>query len=124
MLGCSSEKAILLLCDSLGNAIQDSTKRKKYFNELGNTISIFEKYSIFKKKFSLIKNKLPKELKYNVDSHLEGIFNLIRDTRNEAGHPALGGEIDQDTVDSHLRLFVPYCKRVYGLIEWLEKNEI
>jgi hypothetical protein len=38
------------------------------------------------------------ELSENVDSQLIGIFDLIRSSPNDAGHPASGGQVGRDAV--------------------------
>ena len=124
MLGGASEKAVLILTESLGSAIKTKSARERYFAKLETEHSIFRKYKVFEKKLESIKGNLPKELRENLDSLLRGIFDLIRNSRNDAGHPAIAAVIDRDIVYSHLRLFIPYCKRIYELIEWLDVNKI
>jgi hypothetical protein len=123
MLGGASEKAVLLLIESYTNSISDIPTRQRFESEVQKTQSIFRKYEFFDKQFSGIKNRMPKMLAENVDSLLRGVFDLIRNSRNDAGHPASGTLLDRDLVYSHLRLFIPYCERIYGLIGWFETNE-
>jgi len=122
MLGAASEKSVLLLIDSCAASIADPTKRAATQAQIEKAPSIFRKYEIFEKQYPAFKANLPKDLTENVDSLLRGVFDLIRNSRNDAGHPASGGLVDRDTNYSHLRLFVPYCQRIYGLIGWFEKN--
>jgi hypothetical protein len=122
MLGGASEKAVLLLIDSYTNSIADAMRKERIESEVQKAQSIFRKYELFDKQFSPIKSDLPKNLTDSIDSLLRGVFDLIRNSRNDAGHPASGTLVDRDVVYSHLRLFVPYCTRVYGLIGWFETN--
>lgn len=122
MLGGASEKTILALVDSFGYSIQNKAKQKKYITELKKAPSIYQKYEVFEKRFNHTKGDLPRELGENLDSLLRGVFDLIRSSRNDAGHPASGVAVDRDVIYSHLRLFIPYCKRIYGLIEWFANN--
>ena len=122
MLGGASEQAILLLVDSCANSIADMPIRERITSELAKAPSIFRKYEIFEKRFSAAKASIPKDLTSNVDSLLRGVFDLIRSGRNDAGHPASGTEINRDAIYSHLKLFTPYCRRIYGLIEWFSSN--
>ena len=124
MLGGASEKAVLLLFEAYGNAITNPIRQKKFFEDLERANSIFRKYEIFDKRFATTRPQLPIELQENVNSLLRGVFDLIRSSRNDAGHPTSGVLVDRDTVYSHLRLFVPYCKRIYGLIDWLSTNRL
>jgi hypothetical protein len=123
MLGGASEMAVILLVDSYSNSIADTARRQRFESDIQKASSIFRKYELFEKQFAAIKNLLPKVLSDNVDSLLRGVFDLIRNSRNEGGHPASGTLVDRDVVYSHLRLFNPYCRRIYGLIEWFENNK-
>jgi len=122
MLGAASEKAILLLIESYAESIADPNKKMQVKGQIEKAPSIFRKYEAFEKGFANIKAKLPRQLAENADSLLRGIFDLIRNSRNDAGHPASGILISRDSNYSHLRLFIPYCKRIYELILWFAAN--
>jgi len=122
MLGGASEKGILLLIDSYAASIADPNKKTTIENQISKASSIFRKYKIFEKEFPALKQKLPQDLSDNVDTLLSGVFSLIRSSRNESGHPASGVSVDRDTNYSHLKLFVPYCQRICGLIGWFQNN--
>ena len=124
MLGGASEKAVLLMFGALGSAISDPSKKNKYDSQMDKAGTVFRRYEVFEKWFAPVLPTLPKELKDNLDSLMRGVFDLVRNSRNDAGHPSSGVLVDRDTVYSHLRLFVPYCKRIYGLIEWFSTNPI
>jgi hypothetical protein len=124
MLGCASEQAVLLLIQSWINSNGDGPSKHRLESEIEKAPSIFRKYDLFEKRLSQIKTQMPRELTENLDSLLRGIFDLIRSSRNDAGHPASGGQVGRDTIYSHLRLFIPYCQRIYGLINWFCSNRI
>jgi hypothetical protein len=124
MLGGASEKAILVLIESFSKSIADLPKRQRLESNIDKARSVFRKYELFEKQFSPIKSALPKNLTDSIDSLLRGVFDLIRNSRNDAGHPASGTTVDRDLVYSHLRLFIPYSARIYGLIHWFETNKI
>jgi len=123
MLGGASEKATLTLIEAYVASIGDGTKKNTIEAQVAKAPSIFRKFEVFEKQFPAFKGSLPRELAENVDSLLRGVFDLIRNSRNDSGHPASGVLVDRDTNYSHLKLFVPYCKRVYGLIGWLQHNQ-
>jgi hypothetical protein len=84
--------------------------------------SIYRKYEVFRKHFdSLVKPKLPSKLSDDLSLQFDGVFNLIRYYRNDAGHPT-GTQIERMSAFTSLVLFVPYCKRVEDLINWLDAN--
>jgi hypothetical protein len=122
MLGAASEKAVLLLIESYARSIADPTRKAQVEGQLDKAPSIFRKYEIFEKGFVGAKPRLPKPLAERTDSLLRGVFDLIRNSRNDAGHPASGILVSRDTNYSHLRLFIPYCQRIYELIYWFETN--
>jgi hypothetical protein len=122
MLGAASERAVLLLIESYAHSIADLNKKTSVESQVEKAPSIFRKYEIFDKGFAGVKPKLPKVLAENTDSLLRGVFDLIRNSRNEAGHPASGIVVSRDTNYSHLRLFIPYCQRIYELIDWFNAN--
>jgi hypothetical protein len=54
---------------------------------------------------------------------LDRVFDLIPQTRNSAGHPT-GKTIERATMQTNFILFPSYCRRVYGLIDYLSKNPV
>jgi hypothetical protein len=85
--------------------------------------SVFRKYEIFRRHFDpLVKPKLPGELGDDLNVQLDGVFNLIRHYRNEAGHPT-GAQIERWGALRSLWLFVPYSRRIEGLINWMDARE-
>jgi hypothetical protein len=122
MLGAASERAVLLLIDSYTQSIADPNRKAQVENQVEKATSIFRKYEIFEKGFANVKLNLPRPLTENADSVLHGVFDLIRSSRNDAGHPASGILLSRDTNYSHLRLFIPYCQRIYELTAWFSAN--
>ena len=122
MLGGASEKAVLLLIESCANSISDPSARQRFESDIQRAQSIFRKYELFERQLTVVRPRMPRSLTENVDSLLRGVFDLIRSSRNDAGHPASGTPTDRDLVYSHLRLFTPYCKRIDDLIGWFSTN--
>jgi hypothetical protein len=123
MLGGASEQAVLLLIDGHANSIADPNSKRTFQSKVEKTQSIFRKYEVFEQRFSGLRQRTPQALTDNMDSHLRGVFDLIRSSRNDAGHPAIGGSVSRDAVYSHLRLFTPYCRRINDLIAWFATNQ-
>lgn len=123
MLGGASEQAVLLLIESHAASIADPVAKNRFETEVNKAQSVFRKYELFEKRFDTIKSQMPKPLIENADSIIRGIFDMIRGSRNEAGHPASGGQVDRDIIYPHLRMFIPYCERIYGLIAWFSANK-
>jgi hypothetical protein len=123
MLGAASEQSILVLIGGYAASISDGVLKERFESEIERATSIFRKYESFSRRLTGVIGHLPKDLADNLDTRLRGVFDLIRSSRNEAGHPASGIEIDRDAIYAHLRLFIPYCKKIYGLIEWFSINK-
>lgn len=123
LLGCASEKAMLLLHAQFESAISDPQRKSKFEKDSGG-ISIYRKYEALKDRLDLMvqAKKLPREHVETVGSELPSGFELIRRCRNTAGHPELGGKADQDTVFLNLRSFTEYARRIASLIAYFQAN--
>ena len=114
MLGCASEKAILLLIETFGDSLEGTDKAA--FKKETNTFIIRRKYNALWSRMEPIAKSLPKNLGDNLESIIHNTFDIIRTTRNEAGHPS-GNIIEKETVHANLLLFPIFCKRIYKLID-------
>ena len=114
MLGGASEQAVLLLIESCANSIKDPDSQRSFQAKREKASFIHRKFEIFQSRVDNLKASLPSPLKDHLDSLLRGIFDLIRSSRNGAGHPAITRSPDRDAVYSHLRLFIPYCQAGHG----------
>jgi hypothetical protein len=124
MLGAASEQAVLLLIDSCKESISDQREKERFESTLADAKTLSRKYEVFRKRLATLTKALrPSGLAENLDSLLTGVFDLVRNTRNDAGHPARGKDVDRDAMYSHLRLFVPYTQRIFGLIKWFSENQ-
>lgn len=121
-LGVASEQAFLLLLDTFTKAVVDPST-KSSFERLQDTFRTKHKFDLLKSKLMTIRGTLPRELSEDHESQFDGIFNLIRITRNDAGHPT-GRKIKRDDAFVNLRLFIIYCKRIYGLIDHFGSHTI
>jgi hypothetical protein len=119
-LGCAAEKAMLLLIaaytDALPSARATKFKEKTVGKMIKRQVEEFDKAL----KGHLL-TLLPGDLTENLETGLNGIFALIRNTRNEAGHPT-GVKLEREEVYGTLTLFPSYVKKVYALIAWLQEN--
>ena len=114
MLGCAVEKAILLFVQAYGGSISNAGEKRKYENETESFI-ISRKWKALWKRLEPDAAVLPDQLGEDIGTIVERIFDIIRTTRNDAGHPT-GRMIEKETVHANLLLFPIFSKRVYGLI--------
>lgn len=121
-IGCASEQAMLLLIERFGQAIADSEKKAKFDRDTKDWM-IRKKYNAFRKHFDKVADNLSEPLRTPLEQQLHGTFDLIRQIRNEAGHPT-GASITPDLIRSSLINFPGYCKYVYALMDYFAKNDV
>ena len=124
MLGAASEGIVNELFRRFAWALNAGgvPEASSVAGKIDRELSVFRKFEVFRRHFdSLVKPKLPPELSDDLNLQFDGVFNLIRFYRNDAGHPT-GTQIERMSAFTSLVLFVPYCKRVEDLINWLDAN--
>lgn len=122
MIGCAAEKAMLLLIDAYGDSIRDP-KHKQDYEKQTKSFMIAHKWKALWKRLEPLSPSLPIHLRDDLGTILERVFDLIRTTRNDAGHPT-GKKIEKEAIHANLLLFPSYCKRVYGLITHFSSTQI
>jgi hypothetical protein len=121
-LGCASEKALLLLIEAYTNAISDPNRQKK-FKEKTNGRMIKRQFDEFTKAISNLVGSMPSDISDGLNNVLFGVFEMIRNCRNDAGHPT-GKVIEKEVLFANIQVFIPYCKKVYELIDYWNENAI
>lgn len=118
MLGCASEKLLLLLLEAFEMSISDAAKRAKFSKDLAAKWAISHRYATMRDRLDLMvtARKLPHEHSETVAGELPAGFEMLRRCRNAAGHPDAPGDVEPDTVFLNLRMFTEYARRVQGLI--------
>jgi len=122
MVGVAAEKVILNLVDTFAAAIKDHSKAIAFRRNTQNTM-IKTQFEELTKQLYPLKNQLPKELSKDLETYLDGIFNVIRNYRNDAGHPT-GKEIPREVAYDILQLFRHFSKNVHGLIQYLTNVQV
>ena len=119
MLGCATEKAFLLLIESYSNSLAES-KRTEFINKTSGR-PIKRQYDEFSKRLTTDLGTYPKEISENLITILLGIFEIIRSTRNDSGHPT-GKKVDKSSLFALLQIFIEYCKKIYQMICYYEQR--
>jgi len=122
MLGCAAEKSLLLLIESFIKSLPNEIIRKKFKSKIENRF-IKKKYDEFSKILPTYINQLPRECTENIQNVLLGVFEIIRNVRNDSGHPT-GRIVSKAKAFALLQIFIEYCKIVYGLIDFFNNNEL
>lgn len=121
-LGCASEKALLLLIDSYTNSIQNIERKTKFKNDTKGRM-IKRQYEEFSKCITNLIGNMPSNISDGLNTVLLGVFEMIRNNRNDAGHPT-GKSIPKEFVYANLQVFIPYCQKIYQLIDYFDNNPI
>ncbi len=122
MTGVASERILVMLRDAGCGAIKEQDRQRKLLEATeGQTAKrIYEEVS---KRIDPIREQLPPDLQDSIGAELGGIFQIIRRTRNDAGHPT-GKVIERDEANALLQQFPVYAKSAYALMAWLKSAKI
>jgi hypothetical protein len=124
MLGVASERCVDLLIESYSSAIVDASRKASFEKKIKSAgRSVKRRFDAIREELLRPTLTLPAELRDALDIQMSGIFTLIRYSRNDAGHPT-GRIIDRDTAHANLLLLPQYCKRIYGLMAYLQRNPL
>ena len=113
MLGVATEHTFLLLLDRIGQ----HEPHAQVFASVSQQRTVLQKVNKFKNILDQQVRSLPPEIKEDLDTHFAGILSIIRNFRNQAGHPT-GKIIGREQAYVLLQLFVPYCRKMYQLMEY------
>jgi len=123
MTGVAAEKTLLLLRDAAENALP-TAQRKQTFSSATKGKGAKKIHDETLKRIEPVQTQLANAFgKDDVRADLEGIFNLIRKTRNDAGHPT-GKLVVREDAFGLLLLFPGYCSTAYKTMGWLMSNQL
>lgn len=112
MLGVAAEHTFMQLLET----IESNPEHQTIFRSVNNERSVLRRLNKFKNILDQNKNLLSSEVKEDLDTNFMGITSIIRNFRNESGHPS-GRIISREQCYVLLQLFIPYCKKMYQLID-------
>jgi len=117
MLGVAAEACMLETADAFVNWSGEPAKKLRAMLENRRT-SYITKLEEFQKRLTTAQSLLPRELSDNLDLDVTAVLQLIRLTRNDAGHPT-GRKIDREGAFNHLVIYARANKRLYDLMGFL-----
>jgi hypothetical protein len=112
MLGVATEHTFFLLLERIEQNVAYSAR----FANVANERTVLQKVNKFKNILDQELRNLPPEVKEDLDTHFAGILSIIRTFRNQSGHPT-GKIVDREQAYVLLNLFIPYCKKMYQLMD-------
>jgi len=124
-LGAASERLILLLQEAYCNALAtDYSERKKQILKKDKIGEVFKAIKSDFEKINQQDKSYFKNLWETIISEIQAIFDLIRRSRNDAGHPVKIPEFDHFYTEGNLMIFPRYCINVDKIIEHLKDNSL
>jgi len=107
MVGVASERILLDLRSAIESALDTKQKKDKFAATAGKLVKRI--YDEIQKRLDPIMERITTALKKeDISAELSGIFDLIRKTRNDAGHPT-GRKVEREEAFALLQLFPSYC---------------
>lgn len=111
MLGVATEHSFLKLLE----AIESNEAYAELFKNAFSQRTTLQKFNKFRNIVDQNIKILPPEVREDLDTNLSGILSMIRNFRNESGHPS-GKIIGREQCYILLHLFIPCCRKIYDLI--------
>jgi len=122
MLGIASEQMFILLCDALLESLSDPNEKDK-FGKLLIGRNMKPKMDWVSKKIVDLHDDRSCPLPNDVVIMLTPIFDLIRNQRNDLGHPRVSPpDVTRDQAFAYLELFPIYCRVANQSIQVLKKQ--
>lgn len=112
MLGVATEHTFLLLMQT----IDSNTAHAATFAGVNSERTILRKVNKFKNILDQQLATLTRDVKEDLDTYFAGVLAIIRNFRNDSGHPS-GKIIEREQAYVLLQLFIPYCKKMYQLMD-------
>lgn len=124
MIGAASEKAIYMLIEALGDAVQNTQIKQR----IDRAMDRRRLPTLFKLISDILdpqktSGRIPYKVHEGSDIHLLSLAEAIRVQRNDAVHPTIG-VVTPLKVRLSIASFPGACRKVYDLIEWLKNNRL
>jgi hypothetical protein len=112
MLGVATEHTFLLLME----VIEKNAAHAEIFAPIAKDRPLLSKVNRFRQILDRHQALLTKEVKEDLDTNFAGILSIIRNFRNDSGHPS-GKIIDREQAFVLLELFPAYARKMYQLMD-------
>jgi hypothetical protein len=121
MIGVAAENMLLRLVDAVKKALNTPQRQAKFEQNTKGKGAKTQHDEVLARLKSA--SALPPEIESVLTQQIDGIYDLIRRTRNEAGHPT-SRRMEREETHALLLLFPTYCRTVHELMGWLATNKI
>jgi len=119
MTGLASESEILRLIELYYGTLQEPAK-SRFVQRINQDRNLKQKFDRLFNQLNQDRTALPAQIR-ELETWLAGTFQVIRLTRNDAGHPS-GQRPAREAVYANLNLFLTYARYVSTLKEHLSAN--
>jgi hypothetical protein len=126
IVGCRLSSAVMLgvaleySLDTLYDIISKNSKYSWHFHTVLTQQTLFGKFNKFRQKLDSKKQDLTEDLKNDLEINLDMVIPMIRNYRNESGHPN-EKVLSREQCYVNLQLFIPCCKKIFELKEFFSK---
>jgi len=117
MLGVATEHTFNLLVEE----VDKKDPFKTTFASVSRQKTILQKVNKFKNILDQNLKLFPPEIKEDLDTYFAGILSVIRNFRNQSGHPT-GRVVGREQAYVLLQLFIPYCQKIYDLRKFIRES--
>jgi len=114
MLGVATEHTFDLLIEAVNSSSHSSD-----YKSVGKKYGLLNRVNEYKKILDQKKKGLDRKTKQDLETHFMGILSLIRNYRNESGHPS-GEIVSREQCFVLLQLFILFARKMYQLIDYYE----
>ena len=120
MLGGAAEDTTL---DVAASFVSWQGKPAENFKKILENPKQFYVYKLqqFEKRLAAAKGSLPQDLSENIELNITTIFQLIRLTRNDAGHPK-GKRVDQEECYQNLVVYANAHRKLHRLKDYFDEQ--
>jgi len=115
MLGVALEHSLNQLYDD----IERNSEYREHFSKVYQEQFLLKKFRNFRNGLDRMKKSLPKAIAEDLETNLDAVVALIRNYRNESGHPS-GNVLSREQCYVNLQLFIPCCEKIYGLEDFFK----
>jgi hypothetical protein len=120
MLGAAAEETTLGIASSFASWRGKTAEKFKKVLENPRQFYVY-KLQEFEKQLAAAKGSIPRELSENLELNITTILQLIRLTRNDAGHPT-GRRIDREDCHQNLVVYANAHQKLHRLKEFFESG--
>jgi len=118
MLGVALEHSLNLLYED----IKQNDGHRELFSKVFQEQFLLRKFKHFRNGLNQMKKDLPREIAEDLETNLDAVVALIRNYRNESGHPS-GKVLSREQCYVNLQLFVPCCEKMYKLRQFFMEKK-